>query len=164
MSKVQVTYDTDYKYTLPIELKIGQWWYYRDSKKWDWPSIPDEIYNEVGGFESAVGHAKDQICIISIEDIIESDFGGEEIKIKFKVVDDRFCPYDINETAWFVDSNFSFEDNHFFPLWDPDEGLIVETIGQREVEYGADCVACNRNYPYAVKVFGFKCWGCENGY
>ena len=74
-----------------------------------------------------------------------------------------------------------WRDSHDDSIWrvtyKDDRIHIVSSIGQilrvhgvnlffeayTLVEYGAICISCKKESPYAEKRAGFKCWACKNG-
>ena len=143
-----------------IRLDIGQWWLYRDSKKWDWPKIPENI----NGLEVGLQYITDRhICAIIIDELVISPYGNEEALVEFMIADEEYSPYLQNDKAWFDDQSFSIDEDYFTPFWALGRGLIYKKdINPIGIQYGVSCVRCKEYYPYAVYADRFKCWPCRN--
>jgi len=162
MGKIKVTYKVGNNTLKPArKIEIGQWWLYRDSKKWDWPDIPDNIDSLKAGLDYVV----DEICAVVVVDIIPGVFGGQEVKVEFMLAEPKFSPFDRGDVAWFIDQNFDATEGYLTPFWDPNDGIVYKkTAKPTAKQYGVDCTKCKRYYNYAARVAGFECWSCRNGY
>ena len=142
----------------PREIKIGQWWLYRDSAQYWWPTIPAEVDT----ITEAYDHIPANICVVSILDIIPA-VNDKEVVIDFKSADINFSPYVIGDTGTFHETDF-IKGEYFKILHDPNEGLCYGSVTGQLQHHGDDCVKCKRHYPHAIRTSGFICWGCKNGF
>ena len=159
LPRIKVSYKIGNSKLKPArKLEIGQWWLYRDSKSWDWPTLPDDT----DSLKDGLNHIGLKICAVLIVDLIPGGYGGEEAKVEFMVADPQYAPYAQTDTAWYMDQNFDATEGLFAPFWDANDGLVYKntTITQ----YGVDCTKCKRHYPHAVRSGNFECWSCKNGY
>lgn len=160
---VKISYNVGNSLKPAIPLSVGQWWLYRDSKKWDWPELPSTICSLRGGLQ----HITDKrICAVVIVDLTLGVYGGEEVKVEFMVADDKYCPYSQHEMAWFVDQNFSADEGYFTPFWTPVGNFVYQNVksAPASIKYGANCMKCKQHYPHAIREDGFTCWSCRHGY
>lgn len=159
---VQISYSVGNGFKPPIRLSVGQWWLYRDSKRWDWPEIPENISTLKAGLDNI---NDERICAVVIVDLTLGPYGGEEVKVEFMTANDKHSPYLKGEMAWFVDQNFSEEEGYFTPFWTPISHLVYKNATKPVgIQYGVDCLKCKKHYPHAERIDGFTCWPCRNGY
>ena len=95
-----------------IKIEIGQWWLYRDSKDWLWPEMPEDV----SGLKEGLTYVTERICAVVVTDLATTSFAAEEVKVEFMVANPTWAPYEQGDTAWFVDQNFSADEDYFRPL------------------------------------------------
>lgn len=164
MTKVKIPYIVGNSALKPaIRLEIDQYWLYRDSKRWDWPKVPEKPKD----LTEAAAHIvrQNQICLVKIVDVTTTPYGGEEIKVEFMWADEQYSPYLRHDMAWFIDQNFDDGEGYFTPFWDSADKYVYKYGGNSgQAQYGVDCVKCKTHYHYAVHSANFECWSCKNGY
>ena len=143
-----------------IKLKVGQWWLYRDSRNWEWPTVPEGIIDLREGLK----HITERTCAVVIVDLTTTVYGDEEVKVEFMISDEQYSPFLQGDTAWFIDESFSAKEGYFVPFWDPMHFFIYENESNLAKRHGANCMKCKAYYPYADSAINFKCWACKNGY